>query len=113
MGWYKESTFNSLWNFSSDTVTEDTTLYAKWSKYYKITYRLNSGTQNASNPSKYTVESATITLLSPTRKGYAFGGWYKDSGLKTKVTKIKKRKYRESDASCKMDEGQRCTGNHQ
>lgn len=89
MGWYKEPTFNNLWNFSSDPVTVDTTLYAKWSKYFKITYKLYGGTQNASNPSKYTAGSATITLLSPSRKGYAFGGWYKDSGLKTKVTKIK------------------------
>jgi uncharacterized repeat protein (TIGR02543 family) len=29
-GWYKEGTFTNLWNFALDTVTGDTTLYAKW-----------------------------------------------------------------------------------
>ena len=29
-GWYKETTLTTAWNFSADTVTSDTTLYAKW-----------------------------------------------------------------------------------
>ena len=29
-GWYKEASHDTLWNFSADTVTGDTTLYAKW-----------------------------------------------------------------------------------
>ncbi|MBR5578215.1 MAG: InlB B-repeat-containing protein, partial [Lachnospiraceae bacterium] len=29
-GWYKEETFITPWNFESDTVTKDLTLYAKW-----------------------------------------------------------------------------------
>jgi uncharacterized repeat protein (TIGR02543 family) len=29
-GWYKESTFDNEWNFSTDVVTSDITLYAKW-----------------------------------------------------------------------------------
>ena len=29
-GWYKDSTLQTPWNFANDTVTEDTTLYAKW-----------------------------------------------------------------------------------
>ena len=29
-GWYKESTCTTEWNFSSDTVTKNITLYAKW-----------------------------------------------------------------------------------
>ena len=30
VGWYKEADFTTKWNFSADTVTENTTLYAKW-----------------------------------------------------------------------------------
>lgn len=30
VGWYKEADLTTKWNFSWDTVTEDTTLYAKW-----------------------------------------------------------------------------------
>lgn len=29
-GWYKESTFNTPWNFETDIVTANTTIYAKW-----------------------------------------------------------------------------------
>ena len=29
-GWYQESSYTNLWNFSTDVVTEHTTLYAKW-----------------------------------------------------------------------------------
>ncbi len=31
-GWYKESTFTTPWNFDTDKVTANTTLYAKWEK---------------------------------------------------------------------------------
>ena len=31
-GWYKETSYTNLWNNASDTVTENTTLYAKWTK---------------------------------------------------------------------------------
>jgi len=29
-GWYKEATFNNLWDFNNEVVTGDITLYAKW-----------------------------------------------------------------------------------
>ena len=31
-GWYKESGLTNLWDFGSDLVTGDTTLYAKWTR---------------------------------------------------------------------------------
>ncbi len=31
-GWYKDSNYTEKWDFDKDTVTKDTTLYAKWSK---------------------------------------------------------------------------------
>ena len=58
---------------------------------YSITYNLNGGTNASSNPAKYTVETATITLAAPTKTGYTFGGWYTNSGLTgNAVTKIAK-----------------------
>ena len=67
------------------------TLYAQWKKTkYTITYKLNGGKNNSSNPSKYYITTSTITLKNPTRSGYTFKGWYSDSKFKTKVTKIKK-----------------------
>lgn len=31
-GWYKESTYATAWDFATDTVTSDITLYAKWTE---------------------------------------------------------------------------------
>ncbi|MDD6193356.1 MAG: InlB B-repeat-containing protein [Lachnospiraceae bacterium] len=66
-------------------------LYAQWKKVkYTITYNLNSGTNNSKNPTYYYVTSNTITLQNPSRKGYTFLGWYKDSKYKTRVKEITK-----------------------
>lgn len=67
------------------------TLYAQWKKEsYKITYKLNGGKNKSSNPKKYDVTTKTITLKAPTRKGYVFEGWYKDSKFKKPIKKITK-----------------------
>ncbi len=67
------------------------TLYAQWKKKnYTITYNLNSGTNSKDNPAKYNIETATITLQNPTRKGYTFKGWYIDSNYKNQIKQIKK-----------------------
>lgn len=67
------------------------TLYAQWEKKsYKITYKLNGGTNKSTNPKQYDVTTKTITLKAPTRKGYIFKGWYKDSKFKKQIKKITK-----------------------
>lgn len=47
---------------------------------YSITYNLNGGTNNSSNPESYTIEDGDITLLAPTRTGYTFLGWTGSNG---------------------------------
>ena len=75
VGWYKEASCTNLWDFSSDKVTDDITLYAKWTPAaYSITYHLDGGTVS-DNPETYTVETASFTLNNPTRTGYTFAGW--------------------------------------
>lgn len=56
---------------------------------YKITYKLNGGTNSKANPATYT-KSETVTFKNPTRAGYTFAGWYTSSSYKTKITKIAK-----------------------
>lgn len=51
---------------------------------YKITYKLNGGTNNQSNPSTYNILYG-VSLKNPTRTGYTFDGWYIGG---TKVTGI-------------------------
>ena len=53
---------------------------------YKITYKLNKGKNNASNTSTY--YGKKVTLKNPSRKGYAFAGWYTDAKFKKKITSI-------------------------
>lgn len=65
------------------------TLYAVWSTAdYTITYVLNGGTNNLSNPSGYDVTDATITLQDPTRAGYTFNGWFATSSFTTESNTI-------------------------
>ena len=82
-GWYANSglTGNAVTTIATGS-TGNVELWAKWTAMpYTLTYNLNVGTNASGNPATYTVESATITLADATRTGYAFGGWYDNSGL--------------------------------
>ena len=48
---------------------------------YAITYNLNGGTNNSSNPSTYNVLYG-VTFSNPTKTGYDFLGWYDANGNK-------------------------------
>ncbi|HCT92069.1 MAG TPA: hypothetical protein DF613_11940 [Lachnospiraceae bacterium] len=58
---------------------------------YTIKYNLNGGKNNSKNKSYY-YSSNGRTLYTPTRSGYAFGGWYTNRKLTAKITKIAKGK---------------------
>ena len=71
--------------------TETTTLYAQWTPIqYKISYELDGGTNHASNPENYTIETEAITLQDPNKTNHNFVGWYKESTFATQVTQIAK-----------------------
>ena len=91
VGWYSDSKFKKQVSKIDKGTTGDIKLYAKWkAKEYTIKYKLNGGKNSSRNPKKYTVETSKITLKSPTRKGYKFVGWYSNSKMTKKVTKISK-----------------------
>ncbi len=91
-GWYSDASLNNKVNDGgkSYTPSADITLYAKWETItYTITYNLNGGTNNVSNPATYNIETATISLATPTRKGYDFEGWHTaNNNTSEKVTQI-------------------------
>lgn len=61
------------------TATQDTTVYLIYhASSYTITYESNGGTQYANDTVQY---GTALTLPTPYKHGYAFGGWYLDSGL--------------------------------
>lgn len=63
------------------------TLYAQWTlDTYTITYNLNGGTNNSSNPASYDVTTATFTLNNPTKVGYTFAGWTGSNGSTAQTT---------------------------
>ena len=90
-GWYningKQYTLST--GESLDVLKEtELEVIAQWTIIrYSITYVLNGGQNNSSNPSSYTVASP-VTLLTPHRTGYRFMGWYRDSAYNNQITKI-------------------------
>ena len=72
-GWtYKDCIWRAI-----DIVIQDMTLEAKWSLInYSITYEFNGGYYNDNFPLSYTVESGNIDLITPSKSGYLFLGWY-------------------------------------
>ena len=62
------------------TANANATLYAQWTAVnYTISYTLNGGSVSG-NPTSYNVETATITLVNPTKNGYSFKGWTGSNG---------------------------------
>ena len=74
----------------SNMPAEDVIINALWNiNTYNINYHLDNGTNNNLNPNTYTVED-NIELLPPSKTGYQFAGWYKDSNYNTLITNIDK-----------------------
>ncbi|MGN0437101.1 MAG: InlB B-repeat-containing protein [Lachnospiraceae bacterium] len=90
-GWYTDADFtNKVAGIRSGSIG-NRTYYAKWVKQkYTITYNLDGGVNNILNPASYNVTTDTIVLKNPTKAGYTFAGWYKDSDFQVRVTEIKK-----------------------
>ena len=85
-GWYDTSSFSNKVTQIAEGSYGDLTIYAKWTPIsYSITYNLDGGTNDSSNPSTYTIESA-FALLAPTKTGYTFVGWYDNNG--NQITQI-------------------------
>ena len=81
-GWYTDDTYTERIEKIPADSGKNMQLYAKWEAIpYHITYVLDGGTNHELNPATYTVEDREIRLYPPTRPGYSFDGWYRDSEL--------------------------------
>ena len=91
-GWYQSNTkIASSENYSFVMSDLSQIFEAKWDLIeYTITYNLNGGTNDLSNPTKYTIESPTISLKNPIKTGYSFTEWTLNG---TKITSINKGTY--------------------
>ena len=79
-GWFKESTFTNQWNFASDTVTQDITLYAKWDVAGTINYTVTFNSNGGSAVQAQTVASGEKAAepQNVTKNGYTLAGWFRD-----------------------------------
>ena len=74
-GWNKAD--GTAWNFASDKLTDNITLYAKWTANpYTITFDTAGGSEIAPVTQDY--GTAITAPADPTREGYTFIGWDRD-----------------------------------
>lgn len=78
-GWYTDERYTARYDFDK-AVTANTTLYAKWTQLFTLTFETNGGTKIDS------VEAPDGSLVylgsyKPTKSGYYFVGWYTDKNL--------------------------------
>ncbi|KAK3582276.1 hypothetical protein CHS0354_023815 [Potamilus streckersoni] len=81
-GWYKETELKTAFNFETETITANITLYAKWTA---ITYTVTFNSKEGSAVASITVTSGNKATkpTDPTRANYSFAGWYKETELTT------------------------------
>jgi uncharacterized repeat protein (TIGR02543 family) len=80
-GWYKDLALQNQWNFVTDTVSADMTLYAKWVTATVKFYRVTFAAQGGSDVPMQTIQSdaQVVEPAAPIRTGYVFAGWYKEA----------------------------------
>ena len=74
-GWYKENTFTTVFDFDA-AITADTTVYAKFTQVFTVSFDTDGGTAIASQSVK-NGETATKPA-DPTKTGYTFDDWYEE-----------------------------------
>ncbi|MDR2202402.1 MAG: leucine-rich repeat protein [Clostridiales bacterium] len=75
-GWYKDAEYAQSWDFASDTVTADITLYAKWTEGYTVTFDTDGATEVA--PQEVSKNGYAEQPEDPVKEGYKMIAWYSD-----------------------------------
>ncbi|MDE7106059.1 MAG: InlB B-repeat-containing protein [Anaeroplasmataceae bacterium] len=75
-GWYLDADCTQAAEAGA-AITEDTTLYAKWTQLFTVTYDAQGHGEAPTPVANVTALPATLPPL--TVEGYAFGGWYLDA----------------------------------
>lgn len=71
VGWYKEATCTNLWNFSTDVVTANLTLYAKWAiKTYSISATASAGGSITPSGTTTVNHGGAVTITVTPSSGY-------------------------------------------
>lgn len=81
-GWYSDSSLEEEWNFETDKVKKNITLYAKWS-FVEKTYTAYVGVNSDYVKETKTTKNGRV-IYEPEKEGYKFMGWYSDEKLTNK-----------------------------
>lgn len=85
-GWYKEEACENIWNFDTDKVNENMTLYAGWKlKTYNVTFDLRGIGSMLEEYDTYKNIEFGSTINEPTApadNSHVFMGWYKEEACK-------------------------------
>ena len=82
-GWFKSQDADAdAWNFETDTVTDNVTIYAQWEQLPPPSeFTVTFDTQGGTAIDAVTVDAGTAVAepeTAPTLDGYTFKGWYAD-----------------------------------
>ncbi|MDF9866508.1 putative repeat protein (TIGR02543 family) [Bacilli bacterium PM5-3] len=88
-GWFAESSYTNTFTSISTTDIGDKVLHAKWeANNYNVTYDLDGGTNDPSNPNKYTYGVGVPSFADPSKTGHTFKGWFAESSHTNEFTSI-------------------------
>lgn len=82
-GWYKDKDCTKEWDFDSDKVKKDTTIYAKW-KIITYTVRFVTEEEYEIAPQRIDYNNKVKEPVLSLPSGYHVEGWYKEQEYKTK-----------------------------
>ena len=77
--WYTSTEFETEWDFETDTVTEDMTLYAKWVEMYDVSYYVNGTLAKTDTAFKGDTVEENARLV----EGFKYLGSYTDENYQT------------------------------
>lgn len=83
-GWYTDAEYTTKWNFLTDVVETDMTLYAKWISQYSVRYFLGDNLDTPMYEEQYR-EGELLNDMSVLSDGYRSDGFYLDPAYTEKV----------------------------
>ena len=90
-GWYSDSQFKNKTTSIKTKTSGDLNFYANWKA--DITYVLDNGTNDSTNPTSYETKDGDVTFKNASKEGYLFEGWYLDEDYSSEVTSINTNDY--------------------
>ena len=78
-GWYTDSNLTTEWNFASDKVEANITLYAKWNvNQYSVTFVFGNGKSDLVIKKDFGTDISSLKPSNPEWLGHKFTGWDKE-----------------------------------